>query len=64
MEVRAMSSETRQRVEELLALAPWIAFVIALAWFRLLELRDSVRTSRVDETEHVRQRESESNPRR
>jgi len=28
-----MSSETRRYIEELLALSPWIAFVIAVAWF-------------------------------
>jgi hypothetical protein len=40
-----MSSETRQFVEELLALLPWIAFVVAVAWFWVLELRDNIRAS-------------------
>lgn len=44
-----MSSETRQLVEELLALLPWVAFVVAVAWFWVLELRDNVRASRADE---------------
>jgi hypothetical protein len=38
-EVRAMSSETRRYIEEVSALSPWIAFVIAVAWFWVLEVR-------------------------
>ena len=40
-----MSSETRQYVEELLALSPWVAFIIAIAWFWVLEVRDNARAS-------------------
>lgn len=41
-----MSSETRQHVEELVVLAPWVGFIIAVAWFWLLEVRDAARASR------------------
>ena len=44
-----MSSETRQYVEELLALSPWVAFIVASAWFWVLEVRDNARTSRAYE---------------
>ena len=50
-----MSSETRQRVEELLVFLPWVAFVIAAAWCSLLELRDNVRASRTYEPGHLGQ---------
>jgi hypothetical protein len=56
VEVR-VSSETRHHVEELLALSPWIAFVIAVAWFWVLEVRDNVRASRVYERERLRRPE-------
>jgi hypothetical protein len=45
VEVRAVSSETRQYFEELLALSPWMAFAIAVVWCWVLELRESVRAS-------------------
>lgn len=44
-----MSSETRQYVEELLALSPWVVLIVAGAWFWVLEVRDDVRTSRAHE---------------
>lgn len=44
-----MSSETRQYIEELLALSPWVAFIAAIAWFWVLELRDNARASRAYE---------------
>jgi hypothetical protein len=44
-----MSSETRQYVEELVALSPWVAFIILVAWFWVLDVRDNARTSRADE---------------
>ena len=36
-----MSSETRQYAEELVALLPWIAFIIAIRWFWMLAMRDN-----------------------
>jgi hypothetical protein len=44
-----MSSETRQYIEELLALSPWVAFIAAIAWFWVLELRDNARAARAYE---------------
>jgi hypothetical protein len=52
-----MSSETQQYIAEVLALSPWIAFVVVIAWFWLLELRDNARASRAQE--RARPRESE-----
>ncbi len=43
MEVRTLSSETWQKIVELLALSPWIAFVVAIIWCKVLELRDNAR---------------------
>jgi hypothetical protein len=57
VEVRAVSSETRQYVEELLALSPWIAFAIAVAWCWVLGLRDDTRVSRAHERERLRRSE-------
>ena len=51
-----MSSETRQYVEEVVALSPWVAFIIAMAWFWVLELRDDARASRA----HARARPGQS----
>ena len=48
-----MSAEARQYVEELLALAPWLAFLIAVTWCSVLELRDNFRASRAHEPEHL-----------
>ena len=53
-----MSSETRQYVEELVALSPWVAFIVAVAWFWALEVRDNARTSRAHE--RVRPGQSDS----
>ena len=44
-----MSSETWQEIWGLLALLPWIAFVVAIVLFKVLELRDDARTVRTDE---------------
>jgi hypothetical protein len=52
-----VSSETRQYIEALLALSPWIAFVLAVAWFWVLDVRDNVRALRVYERERLRQPE-------
>ena len=43
-----MSSETRQEIAELLALSPWIAFVAAIVWCKVLELRDNARITPAD----------------
>ena len=53
-----MSSETRQSVEGLVALSPWVAFIVVAAWFWVLEVRDNARTSRVQE--RVRPGQSDS----
>ena len=50
-----MSSETWQYIEELLALSPWVAFIVAIAWFWVLELRDNARVSRAYERARPRQ---------
>ena len=44
-----MSSGTWHYVEEVLALSPWIAFLVAIAGSWLLLLLDSRRASRVHE---------------
>jgi phosphate/sulfate permease len=44
-----MSSETWQEIMGLLALSPWIAFVVAIAWFWVLELRDNARAAQAGE---------------
>ena len=44
-----MSSETWQGIFGLLALSPWIAFVVAVVWFKVLELRDGARAARAEE---------------
>jgi len=51
VEVKAMS-ETWEQVAEVLALLPWVAFIAAIAWFAVLELRDNARDSRSREPEH------------
>ena len=53
-----MSSETRQYVEELVALSPWVAFIVAVALCWALEVHDNARTSRAHE--RVRPGQSES----
>ena len=35
-----MSSETWQEILRVLALLPWIAFFVAILWFKVLEVRD------------------------
>jgi hypothetical protein len=57
-----MSADTRQYVEELLALAPWLAFVVAAAWFRVLELRDTSREARAEERVRVQRRPDSPSP--
>lgn len=52
-----MSSATRQNIEELLALSPWLVFMVAAAWCWMLELRDNRRLSRANEREHPSQPE-------
>jgi hypothetical protein len=47
-----MSSETWQEIWALLALVPWIAFVVAIVWFELLELRRNSRAARTDARVH------------
>jgi hypothetical protein len=49
MEVRAVSSETWQEIFGLLALLPWIGFVVAVVLFKVLELRDDGRAARAGE---------------
>jgi hypothetical protein len=44
-----MSSETWQEIAGLLALLPWIAFVVAIVWCEVLELLDNARTAQADE---------------
>jgi hypothetical protein len=41
-----MSSETWQEIFGLLALLPWIGFVVAVVLFEVLGLRDDVRAAR------------------
>ena len=48
-----MSSETRQYVEELVALSPWVAFIVAGAWFWVLEVRATTLVRRVRMSECV-----------
>ena len=55
-----MSSDTRQYLEELVALSPWVAFIVAVAWSSVLELRDNARTSRA--YERARPRQCDSGP--
>jgi hypothetical protein len=50
-----MSSETWQYIEELLALSPWVAFIVAIAWFWVLGLRNDARGSRAYERARPRQ---------
>lgn len=44
-----MSSETWQEIFGLLALLPWIGFVVAVVLFKLLEVRDDARAARAGE---------------
>jgi len=44
-----MSSETWQEIWGSLALLPWIAFVVAIVWFELLDLRERARVGRTGE---------------
>jgi uncharacterized membrane protein YciS (DUF1049 family) len=44
-----MSSETWQEISGLLALLPWIGFVVAVVLFKVLELREDARAARADE---------------
>ena len=44
-----MSSETWQEIWGLLALLPWIGFVVAVVLFKVLELREDARAARADE---------------
>ena len=44
-----MSSETWQEIFGLLALLPWIGFVVAVVLFKVLEVRDDARTPRAGE---------------
>ncbi len=44
-----MSSETWQEIAGLVALLPWIAFVVAIIWCKVLELRDKAGTAQADE---------------
>jgi hypothetical protein len=44
-----MSSETWQEIWGLLALLPWVAFIVAIVWFQLLQLRADARAARTDE---------------
>jgi hypothetical protein len=44
-----MSSETWQEIWGLLALLPWIGFVVAIVWCEVLELRDDPRAARTEE---------------
>jgi hypothetical protein len=55
-----MSSETRQYIEELLVLSPWVAFIVAIAWFWMLGVRDNARASRAYERARPRQSDSGS----
>ena len=41
-----MSSKTREFIEELLVLSPWVAFSIVVAWCWVLEKRDNIRAAR------------------
>jgi hypothetical protein len=52
-----MSSEAWQQIEELVALSPWVALIVAIAWFWVLELRDNARASRAYERARPRQRD-------
>ena len=44
-----MSSETWQEIAGMVVLLPWIGFVVAVVWCKLLELRDNARTAQADE---------------
>jgi hypothetical protein len=44
-EVGAVSDETWQEITVLLALSPWLAFVVAVVWCWVLGLRDDARAS-------------------
>jgi hypothetical protein len=44
-----MSSATWQGIFELLAVLPWIGFVVAVVLFKVLELRDDARAARIAE---------------
>ena len=57
-----MSPDTRQWIEELLAIGPWLAFLLAVGWFRILELRDMRRHARADERVSVRERLNSPSP--
>jgi hypothetical protein len=35
-----MSSETWQEILRVLALLPWVAFFVAIVWFKVLDVRD------------------------
>ena len=59
MEVLAMSSETWQEILGLLAVLPWIGFAVAVALFKLLELRDHARAARAAERGRSPRPESE-----
>jgi hypothetical protein len=55
-----MSSETRQYSEGLLAVSPWMAFAVAVAWCWALELRNNVRSSRAYERKRLRRPEKKA----
>jgi hypothetical protein len=38
-----MSSETWHEILQVLALLPWVAFFVAIVWFKVLEVRDDGR---------------------
>jgi hypothetical protein len=44
-----MTSDAWQHIGELVGLLPWAAFVVAVAWCWLLELRENTRTPRTSE---------------
>lgn len=48
-----MSSETWQEIWGLLGLSVWIAFVVAIVWFELLDLRERARVGRTGEQPRV-----------
>lgn len=52
-------SGTWEQIAEVLAPLPWLAFIAAIAWFKVLELRDDARDSRARERTHP----PESDPR-
>jgi hypothetical protein len=41
-----MSQQTRQTLEVLLSLSPWIVFIAAALWCFVLALRDDLRSAR------------------